>query len=72
MQHEDVISPAQAVTLHGLFVERARRSPDKVAYRHFQHDAWRDFTWKQVRDEVARWQSALAGLKLQQATESRS
>ncbi len=66
MQHEDVISPEQAVTLHGLFVERARRSPDKIAYRHFQQNAWRDLSWRQVRDEVARWQSALAGLKLQQ------
>ncbi|MGC2165251.1 MAG: AMP-binding protein, partial [Gallionella sp.] len=66
MQYEDVISPEQAVTLHGLFVERMRRSPDKTAYRHFQQNAWCDLTWRQVAGEVARWQSALAGLKLQQ------
>jgi len=65
MQHEDVISPEQAVTLHGLFVERVRRSPDKIAYRHFRQDAWRDLTWGQTAAEVARWQSALAGLRLQ-------
>ncbi len=61
----DVITPDQAGTLHGLFVERVRRTPEKVAYRHFQQDVWRDFTWREVRDEVARWQAALAGLKLQ-------
>jgi long-chain acyl-CoA synthetase len=61
----DVITPDQAGTLHGLFVERVRRTPEKVAYRHFQQDVWRDFTWREMRDEVARWQAALAGLKLQ-------
>ena len=35
MQQDDVITPEQADTLHGLFVERVRRSPDKVAYRYF-------------------------------------
>jgi len=64
-QTMDVITPDQAGTLHGLFVERVRRTPEKVAYRHFQQDVWRDFTWREVRDEVARWQAALAGLKLQ-------
>ena len=37
-QRDDVITPQQAGTLHGLFVERARRSPDKIAYRHFSSD----------------------------------
>jgi len=64
-QTNDVIAPQQAVTLHGLFVERARRSPDKIAYRHFQQNAWRDFTWREMLGEVARWQAALAGLGLQ-------
>jgi long-chain acyl-CoA synthetase len=64
-QTMDVITPDQAGTLHGLFVERVRRTPEKVAYRHFQQDVWRDFTWREMRDEVARWQAALAGLKLQ-------
>jgi len=62
---DDVISPAQAVTLQGLFLERVRRTPDKVAYRHFQQNAWRDLTWQQMLGEVARWQAALAGLGLQ-------
>ncbi|MDO8813322.1 MAG: long-chain fatty acid--CoA ligase [Gallionella sp.] len=61
----DVITPQQAGTLHGLFVERARRTPDKIAYRHFQRNAWRDLTWREMLGEVARWQAALAGLGLQ-------
>ena len=50
----DVITPEQAGNLHGLFVERARRTPDKVAYRYFQQDAWRDITWQGMLGEVAR------------------
>ena len=63
----NVITPQQAGTLHGLFVERVRRSPDKVAYRHFSsgQDAWCDITWQQMGNEVARWQAALAELNLQ-------
>ena len=64
-QQDDVITPQQAGTLHGLFLERARRSPDKIAYRHFQQNAWRNFTWREMLVEVARWQAALAGLGLQ-------
>jgi long-chain acyl-CoA synthetase len=65
VQQQDVITPEQAGTLHGLFVERVRRTPDKVACRHFQQDAWRDLTWREMLAEVARWQAALAELKLQ-------
>lgn len=92
MQQNDVISPQQAGTLHGLFLERVRRTPDKVAYRHFSSDitpasghesslklrfqqdvrttsgpapVWHDITWREMQNEVARWQTALAGLKLQ-------
>ena len=64
-QKDDVITPQQAGTLHGLFVERARRSPDKIAYRYFQQNVWRDLTWREMLGEVARWQAALAGLGLQ-------
>ncbi|MDD5300862.1 MAG: long-chain fatty acid--CoA ligase [Gallionella sp.] len=62
---DDVITPQQAGTLYGLFVERARRSPDKVAYHYFQQNDWRDITWKEMLGEIARWQAALAGLGLQ-------
>ncbi len=65
MTDQDIISPAQAQTLHGLFLERVRRSPDKVAYRHFVHHAWHDLTWREMSLEVARWQVALSKLGLQ-------
>ncbi|MFA6921195.1 MAG: long-chain fatty acid--CoA ligase [Gallionella sp.] len=61
----DVISPEQAGTLHGLFLERVRRTPDDIAYRYFHQNAWRDLSWKQMLQEVARWQVALAELHLQ-------
>ncbi|HEU0188020.1 MAG TPA: long-chain fatty acid--CoA ligase [Gallionellaceae bacterium] len=58
-----MISAEQAVTLHGLFLERVRRSPNAIAYRHFdlQQNEWIDLTWQQMRDQVARWQAALLG-----------
>ena len=62
---QDVISPEQAVTLHGLFVERARRTPDKIAYRYFDKNAWSALTWREVRGGVARWQAALGKEGLQ-------
>jgi len=65
MPHKDVISPEQVGTLHGLFLERVRRSPDKTAYRYFQQDVWRDISWREMQSEVARWQAALAELHLQ-------
>jgi long-chain acyl-CoA synthetase len=61
----DVISPEVAGSLYGLFLERVRRSPDKIAYRYFQQNTWRDLSWRQMHAEVARWQAALAGLNLQ-------
>ena len=59
--NDDVISPQQAVTLHGLFLERVRRSPDRAAYRYFDKatEQWASFTWSEMRDQVARWQAAL-------------
>ena len=65
MQRDGVISPKQAGSLCGLFVERVRRSPDKVAYRYFHQNDWRELTWRQMRGEVARWQAGLARLELQ-------
>ena len=60
-----VISPEQAATLHGLFLERVRQSPDKVAYRYFERNAWRNLTWRDMQVEVARWKLALEGMGLQ-------
>ena len=59
MQQQDVITPQQAGTLHGLFLERVKRSPDKMAYRYFDQNAWCEITWREMHVEVARWQAAL-------------
>ncbi|HEY6095592.1 MAG TPA: long-chain fatty acid--CoA ligase [Gallionellaceae bacterium] len=60
---DHLISAEQAVTLHGLFLERVQRSAHAIAYRHFdlQQNEWVDLTWAQMRDQVARWQAALQG-----------
>jgi long-chain acyl-CoA synthetase len=65
MQTNNVITPQQSGTLHGLFLERVARSPDKIAYRYFQQDAWREITWREMHSQVARWQAALSKQGLQ-------
>ncbi len=53
------ITPEEAPTIPEVFRERVKRSPDAVAYRYFDDGGqWREITWRQVADEVARWQSA--------------
>ena len=63
----DLITPEQAGTLSGLFYERVRRSPDKVAYRYYDTstDSWNDLTWSDAGKQVARWQAAFAAENLQ-------
>ena len=63
---DSIIKPEEAVTLHGLFIERARRTPSALAYRYFdmRKEAWLDLTWAEMRDQVARWQAALLREKL--------
>lgn len=58
---DHIITPEQAATLHGLFVERVKRTPDAIAYRYFDtnDNAWLSMTWAQARDQTARWQAAL-------------
>ncbi|MGA9665414.1 MAG: long-chain fatty acid--CoA ligase [Gallionella sp.] len=60
-RQKDLIKPEQAVTLHGLFLERLKRSPDNGAYRYFdtRRETWLTLTWAQTRDQMARWQAAL-------------
>ncbi len=57
----NIIAVEEAVTLHGLFLERVKRTPDAIGYRYFDthREAWFDLTWAQMRDQVARWQAAL-------------
>ena len=61
-KYRDVISPQEAGSLHGLFLERVRRSRDKIAYRYFdaRQSVWVDLTWGQMLEQVARWKTALA------------
>lgn len=55
----------QAGTLDGLFLQRVRRSPDRVAYRYHERDfGWRSLTWGEMGQAVARWRQALAGESL--------
>ncbi|BBJ22276.1 AMP-dependent synthetase/ligase [Candidatus Nitrotoga sp. AM1P] len=58
---DHIITPEEAVTLHGLFVERVKRTPDAIAYRYFDtnDNTWLSMTWAQARDQTARWQAAL-------------
>ncbi|MDO8414001.1 MAG: long-chain fatty acid--CoA ligase [Gallionellaceae bacterium] len=60
-ENHTIITPEQAITLHGLFVERVKRTPHTIAYRYFdmQKNEWLSLTWAQMRDQVARWQAAL-------------
>ncbi|CAE6728287.1 AMP-dependent synthetase/ligase [Candidatus Nitrotoga fabula] len=60
-RHDHLIRQDQAVTLHGLFIERVKRTPEATAYRYFDADAnaWLSMSWAQARDQVARWQAAL-------------
>ncbi len=59
---EDLIDADAAVTLYGLFLQRLHRSPTQIAYKSFERDSssWRDFTWQDMADQIARWQTALA------------
>ena len=56
----DIVTPAEARTLPGLFQMRVRRTPQAVAYRYHDGGVWRDLTWQDLAAEVARRQAALA------------
>lgn len=59
---EDLISVEQARTLDGLFQQRVKRSPERLAYRHYNRHAreWQDYNWRDMGVKVARWQALLA------------
>ncbi|MCG5501725.1 AMP-dependent synthetase/ligase [Ectothiorhodospira lacustris] len=63
----DYIPPGEVGTLHRLFLERVRRTPEAIAYHQFDADLgiWRGFSWATTAAAVGRWQAALAreGLK---------
>lgn len=57
----DLILPGQVDNLSELFLERVRRSPRAPAYRQFEvvSGQWREVSWSQVAEEVARWRAGL-------------
>ena len=63
----DVITLEEAGSLFGLFQERVRRTPDAVAYRHFDNKThqWQEFTWQETANRVAAIQAALSKEGLQ-------
>ncbi len=64
---DDLITPAAAVTLHGLFRLRSQHSADATAYRYFdlQQQRWCELSWREMAVQVARWQAAMQRLGLQ-------
>ena len=61
------IPAGDAKTLAGLFRERVRRTPDKIAYRQFDpgNNQWHDSSWSEMASEVSRWQAALVSESLE-------
>ena len=60
MLHERrMITMDDATTLADLFNERCVRTSDGLAYVQFRDGDWRQFSWEQTRDAVARWQAAM-------------
>ncbi len=62
----DIIPVEIAEHLPGLLRERVRRSPDAIAYRHYNEaeQIWQDLSWQDMADHIALWQTAMqqAGL----------
>lgn len=67
MDSPDIIDPTPNMTLSGLFRERVERSPDAVAYKHYDwgRQVWVDTTWREISREVGRWQQAMRKSGLQ-------
>jgi len=59
----DYISPEQAQTLYGLFVQRIAKSPENTAYTFFDKvkEQWTDLSWRDMSTQIGIWQAALMG-----------
>lgn len=62
----DAIDPAEANTLHGLFRQRAAKSPHGIAYiQHCaQSGAWVEYSWRQMAEQVEIWRRAIISEEL--------
>ncbi len=58
-----MITVAEAQTLHGLMKIREQRTPHNPAYHQYQpqQDRWQTWTWQEIGGEIERWRKALAG-----------
>ena len=67
MNQADVIEITPELTLAGLFRERVRRSPEAIAYKHYDWGRrhWVDTTWREMSLEVGRWQQAMLKMGLE-------
>jgi long-chain acyl-CoA synthetase len=65
--HTDLIAPQDAITLDGMFHERARRSAERPAFRYYNDHMgeWQTHSWAHMVHEIARWQKALQHENLQ-------
>lgn len=63
MPVSDLISLEDAKHLPGLFRERVRRSAEATAYSHYNEaeQTWQDYTWQDMADHIALWQTAMQG-----------
>lgn len=67
MQNKNVIAVQEAGSLGGLLRERAKLTPDALAFQEFVEGSgrWEDWTWAQTLEQAARWQTALRRENLQ-------
>lgn len=58
----DMILADDVASTHELFLNRAKRSPDAIAYRQFDSPSrvWRNYTWAETLSYVEKWSQALA------------
>jgi long-chain acyl-CoA synthetase len=56
----DYIQLKDADTLPGVFLERIRRSGDRVAYTQYDEAKaeWLDYSWTEMGERLAKWQAA--------------
>lgn len=67
MHTTDYLSPTSCASLPGLFLARANKDRQRLAYRWFDRHqgAWRDLTWGEMLAEVGRRRQALQGEALE-------
>jgi long-chain acyl-CoA synthetase len=61
LNEQRIITMDAAPTLADLFNERCIRTPGGLAYVQYRDGDWHQYTWEETRNEVARWQAAMAG-----------